>query len=113
MHLLSLTIKVKNLKTKNYSPISILLNFSEIYESVCTAYKKVFIRSQYTFQWTTWNQGSSFYNYMLYWLLLECDEEKFAVIVYQDMSEAFDLVDHKVLLTKLNKEFSSLIMLKK
>lgn len=95
-------------QVQNYRPITVICTFSKILESLLKNRISTYINKYIgfdTFQYgfikdsSTLCATTDFINY----ISTELDRKKQAVVVFIDLKKAFDVVDHSVLLNKLNR----------
>lgn len=91
----------------NYRPISLLSNFNRIFEKIMYNKMKVFIEkhqllssSQYGFRQAHATEHAILD--MVETIRTNMDRRRFSCGVFIDLKKAFDSVDHKILLDKLN-----------
>jgi hypothetical protein len=96
------------LSVNNYRPISLLSVFSKVLEKLM--YKRLLSFFVIKYNFLSENQFGFRENHTTHMALLKIidhisramDEKEFSIGIFLDLSKAFDTIDHKILLSKLN-----------
>ena len=99
--------KDDKLNCNNYPPISLLLNISKIFEKVMHIWLTSFLNKNKvlsSFQFGFWNKHYTNHACISFTEMIRSalDNDQFTCGMFIDLQKAFDTVDHKILLSKMN-----------